>query len=238
MVKILKTKKLNKNIKIARSKIDGNKQYNIDEAISTIKSLSYVKFDSTLEIAVRTNLDPRHSDQNLRVVTSLPAGTGKNITVGVFCKEEKINDAIAAGAEEAGPFSLIEDIKAGKIKYDVYIASPDMMGLVGQVARILGPKGKMPNPKIGTVAQDIVTAIKNAKGGQVELRVEKNGIIHTGAGKLSFDNDGLNKNVNTILSTINNSKPSGAKGTFIKSVYLTSTMGPSIKIASVDLKVI
>ncbi|MDF2965863.1 MAG: rplA [Rickettsiaceae bacterium] len=224
-----------KKIKAARVQVDQDKTYEVLEAIELLKKLSFTKFDQTLEVVMNLGVDPRHSDQMVRGVTVLPAGTGKEVKVAVICKDEKINEALAAGADAAG-VEVIDDIKAGKINFDIYIATPDMMGVVGQVARILGPKGKMPNPKTGTVTPDVKTAVKNAKSGQVEFRVEKAGIIHAGIGKLSFADTDLQKNVDAIVSAIMKAKPSGAKGTYLKNMYLTTTMGPSVKVAVSDIK--
>lgn len=218
-----------KKIIEARKKIE-SKEYAANDAIALLKSLSYVKFDETLELVAKLGVDPKHSDQQVRGVVPLPAGTGKDVCVAVICKEDKEAAAKAAGADIVGSTDIIEDIKAGKINFDVCIATPDMMGLVGQVARILGPKGLMPNPKLGTVTQDVATAVKNAKSGQVEFRVEKAGIVHVGVGKLSFSIEDLVSNVKTLVSALIKAKPSGAKGTYLKSVYVSSTMGPSVSI--------
>lgn len=219
-----------KNIRASRAKVDNSRMYNFVDGISALKSASFVKFDETLEVVMKLGVDPRHSDQMVRGVTNLPAGTGKNVRVAVICKDERVAEAKAAGADLAGSAEIIEDIKAGKIDFDVCIATPDMMAAIGQVARVLGPKGIMPNPKLGTVTTDIATAIKNAKSGQVEFRVEKAGIIHVGVGKLSFSADDLLSNVTTLVSAVIKAKPSGAKGAYVKGIYLSSTMGPSVKI--------
>ena len=219
-----------KNIRAARAKIDSSRLYNFADGISALKGASFVKFDETLEVVMKLGVDPRHSDQMVRGVTNLPAGTGKNVRVAVICKDERVAEAKAAGADLAGSVEIIEDIKAGKIDFDVCIATPDMMASSGQVARVLGPKGIMPNPKLGTVTTDIATATKNAKSGQVEFRVEKAGIIHVGVGKLSFSADDLLSNVTTLVSAVVKAKPSGAKGAYVKGIYLSSTMGPSVKI--------
>lgn len=224
-----------KKIRSARKKVE-HKEYTGDEGIALVQSLSQAKFNETLEIAVKLGVDPKHSDQQVRGVVPLPAGTGKDVRVAVICKEDKEAAAKAAGADIVGSTEIIEEIKAGKINFDVCIATPDMMGLVGQVARILGPKGLMPNPKLGTVTPDVATAVKNAKSGQVEFRVEKAGIVHVGVGKLSFSKEDLLNNIKALLSALIKAKPSGAKGAYLKSVHLSSTMGPSVRldIASVS----
>ena len=221
---------MGKKLILAKKNIDKSRYLSIKEAIEHLKSIAFTKFDSTLDIAMNLGVDPKHSDQMVRGMVSLPAGTGKEVRVAVICKEEKVDLAKQSGADLAGGESLIEDIKAGKIEFDVCIATPDMMGLVGQVARILGPKGLMPNPKLGTVTPDIETAVKNAKSGQVEFRVEKAGIIHAGLGKLSFSVEDLHKNASSFVEAVIKAKPSGAKGVFVKAVHLSSTMGPALKI--------
>lgn len=221
---------MGKKLVLAKKNIDKNKFLSIKEAVESLKTASYAKFDETLDISMNLGVDPRHSDQMVRGVVSLPAGTGKTVRVAVICKDDKAELAKSAGADIVGAEGLIETIKSGKIEFDVCIATPDMMGLVGQVARVLGPKGLMPNPKLGTVTPDIETAVKNAKSGQVEFRVEKAGIIHAGLGKLSFTADDLSKNVSSFIDAVVKAKPSGAKGSFVKKVCLSSTMGPSLKI--------
>lgn len=219
-----------KNIRSMRSKVDSSRQYNFTEAVSILQEVSFVKFDSTLEVIMNLGVDPRHSDQMVRGVTNLPAGTGKNVRVAVICKDDKIAEAKSAGADIAGSVEIIDEIKSGKIDFDVCVATPDMMAAIGQVARILGPKGLMPNPKLGTVTTDVSTAVKNAKSGQVEFRVEKAGIIHVGVGKLSFASYDLVSNVKALVGAVLKARPSGAKGTYLKSLYLSSTMGPAVKI--------
>ncbi|RYE06292.1 MAG: 50S ribosomal protein L1 [Rickettsiaceae bacterium] len=228
--KTMNTTSMSKNFRIAKEKISLNLEHDFEKSISIIKEASYAKFDETLDMVLNLGVDPRHSDQMVRGIVSLPAGTGKDIRVAVVCKEDKVADAIEAGASIAGSTEVIDEIKVGKINFDVCIATPDMMALIGQVARILGPKGLMPNPKLGTVTNDVKTAVKNAKSGQVEFRVEKNGIIHAGIGKLSFDVKDLVSNAQVLIAAINKAKPTGAKGIYMKSVYLSSTMGPSVKI--------
>lgn len=219
-----------KNIRKAREAVDSLKSYTLSEAVQALQSASYTKFDQTLEVAMKLGVDPRHSDQMVRGVVSLPAGSGKKVRVAVICKDEKIEEAKAAGADLAGSEELIADIKKGELNFDVCIATPDMMGVVGQVARVLGPKGLMPNPKLGTVTVNIADAVGKAKSGQVEFRVEKAGIVHAGVGKLSFKSEDLLKNAETVVSAVIKAKPSGAKGAYVKAVYLSSTMGPSLKI--------
>lgn len=223
-----------KHLRAAKEKIQ-DKEYKITDAVALIQKIKYTKFDETLDVVMRLGLDPRHSDQQVRGVVSLPAGTGKDVKVAVICKEDKEKAAKDAGADMVGAESIIEEIKAGKIGFDVCIATPDMMGLVGQVARILGPKGLMPNPKLGTVTPDVVGAVKNAKSGQVEFRVEKAGIIHAGVGKLSFSAKDLENNVSALADAVIKAKPSGAKGQYLKSMYLSSSMGPSVKIDTSEI---
>lgn len=221
---------MGKKIIAAKQTVDKSKQYSLEEAIALAKKSHFAKFDETLDIAINLGVDPRHSDQMVRGMVSLPAGTGKDVRVAVICKDEKISDAKAAGADLAGSVDIIDDIKAGKINFDVCIATPDMMGIVGQVARVLGPKGLMPNPKLGTVTADFATAVKNAKSGQVEYRVEKGGIIHAGIGKISFDDAGLVSNAKVFIDSVTKAKPTGAKGAYLKAIHISSTMGPSIKV--------
>lgn len=227
--------KTGKKIAAAKKSVDRTKLYSLPEAIGLVRGARFVKFDETLDIAINLGVDPRHSDQMVRGMVSLPAGTGKDVRVAVICKEEKVAEARAAGAEIAGSAEVIEDIKAGKIDFDVCIASPDMMGIVGQVARILGPKGLMPNPKLGTVTADVALAVKNAKSGQVEYRVEKGGIVHAGIGKMSFSDEDLTRNAKAFIESVVKAKPAASRGTYLKKVHLSSTMGPSI---DVDLSTI
>lgn len=219
-----------KNIRAAREKIDPAKLYTAQEAINLLKSVAFTKFDQTLDVVLKLGVDPRHSDQMVRGMVSLPAGTGKTVRVAVFCKDNKVEEAKAAGADIIGSTELIESIKAGKIDFDICIATPDMMATIGQVAKILGPKGMMPNPKLGTVTPDVATAVRNAKSGQVEFRVEKAGIIHAGIGKMSFNENDLLSNLQALVGAIIKAKPSGAKGTYMKQVFLSSTMGPSLRL--------
>lgn len=221
---------MGKKLTAIKKGLDQSKEYSLKEAISIVKKSSFTKFDETLEIAINLGVDPRHSDQMVRGMVSLPAGTGKDVRVAVICKDDKIAEATTAEADLAGSVAIIDDIKAGKIDFDVCIATPDMMGMVGQIARVLGPKGLMPNPKLGTVTADITTAVKNAKSGQVEYRVEKAGIVHVGVGKLSFSEDDLQKNAKTLIDSVLKAKPSGAKGAYLKKIHVSSTMGPSLKV--------
>jgi len=221
---------MGKKLAAIKKDLDQSKEYSLKEAISIVKNSSFTKFDETLEIAINLGVDPRHSDQMVRGMVSLPAGTGKDVRVAVICKDDKVAEATTAGADLAGSITIIDDIKAGKIDFDVCIATPDMMGMVGQIARVLGPKGLMPNPKLGTVTADITTAVKNAKSGQVEYRVEKAGIVHVGVGKLSFSEDDLQKNAQTLINSVLKAKPSGAKGAYLKKIHVSSTMGPSLKV--------
>jgi large subunit ribosomal protein L1 len=221
---------MGKKLTAVKKELDKDKEYSLEAAIETIKKVSFVKFDETLEMSINLGVDPRHSDQMVRGIVSLPAGLGKDVRVAVVCKDEKSAEANTAGADLIGGASIIEDIKAGKIDFDVCIATPDMMGMIGQVARVLGPKGLMPNPKLGTVTTDIATAVKNAKSGQVEYRVEKAGIVHAGLGKVSFDKEDLLKNTEAFISSVVKSKPAGAKGVYLKKIHVSSTMGPPLKI--------
>lgn len=219
-----------KKLAIARAKVNKNSLYSIEDAVKFLKEASYVKFDETLEVAMRLGIDSKHSDQTVRGVVAMPFGTGKSVKIAVICKDDRIEEAKATGADMVGSTEIIEEIKAGTIKFDVCIATPDMMGVIGSVARILGPKGLMPNPKLGTVTADIQSAVKNIKSGQVEFRSEKGGIVHAGIGKLSFPIDNLAKNVDAFISAVVKAKPSGAKGSYLKTIYLSSTMGPSLQI--------
>ena len=221
---------MGKKIVAAKKGVDKTKAYSLQEAIALVKTSHFAKFDETLNSTINLGVDPRHSDQMVRGMVSLPAGTGKDVRVAVICKDEKIAEAKAAGADIAGSTDIIDEIKAGKIDFDVCIATPDMMGVVGQVARVLGPKGLMPNPKLGTVTADVATAVKNAKSGQVEYRVEKAGIVHAGIGKISFADEDLLKNAKVFIDSVAKAKPAGAKGTYLKGIHVSSTMGPSLKV--------
>lgn len=209
-------------------KVDTDKIYNISEAIDAVKTLKSAKFDETVEIALKLNVDPRHADQMVRGSVVLPAGTGKKVRVAVIAKDAKADEAKSAGADIVGAEDLVDDIKKGIMNFDVLIATPNLMGLVGQVGRILGPKGLMPNPKTGTVTMDVAQAVNNAKSGQVNFRVDKQGNIHAGLGKSSFSKEQLLENISTFIKAINKHKPAAAKGRYVKNAALSLTMSPSI----------
>ena len=208
--------------------IDRSKQYEIVEGVKLVKENATAKFDETIELSMNLGVDPRHADQNVRGVIDLPNGTGKSIRVGVFAKGDKAEEAKAAGADVVGADDLADEVQKGEIKFDRCIATPDMMPVVGKLGKILGPRGMMPNPKLGSVTQDVAAAIKSAKGGQVEYRVEKAGIVHAGVGKASFSEEALLENVRTLVDAVNKARPSGVKGTYIKQISLSSTMGPGV----------
>src|SRR6185312_14822184 len=212
------------------SPVDRDRFYGVDEAIGLVKQNATAKFDETVEVALNLGVDPRHADQMVRGVVSLPKGTGKTVRVAVFAKGGKADEAKAAGADVVGAEDLMEKVQGGQIDFDRVIATPDMMGVVGRLGKVLGPKGLMPNPKLGTVTMDVAKAVADAKGGQVEFRVEKAGIVHAGIGKASFSEADLAANFRAFMDAIVRNKPSGAKGKFIKKVSVTSTMGPGIKV--------
>jgi large subunit ribosomal protein L1 len=228
--------KLSKKAKMLAEKFDAEKFYGIDEALKALKEVASKKFDETVEVAMNLGVDPRHADQMVRGMVSLPAGTGKEMKVAVFAKGDKADEALKAGADKVGAEDLMEDMQAGNLDYDRVIATPDMMGVVGRLGKVLGPKGLMPNPKLGTVTPNVAQAVKDAKGGQVEFRVEKQGIIHSGIGKLSFTDDQLKQNFEALTQAIVRAKPSGSKGKYVKKVTLTSTMGPGLKIDTAELE--
>ena len=219
-----------KRLKTANQTVDRLASYPLDKAVGVVKQNATSKFDETVEIAMNLNIDTRKADQNLRGTVLLPNGTGKTLRVAVFARGDKAKDAEAAGADIVGAEELAEKIQGGTIEFDRCIATPDMMALVGRLGKILGPRGLMPNPKLGTVTPNVAEAVKAAKGGQVEFRAEKAGIVHAGVGKASFEADKLAENVKAFVAAINRAKPSGAKGTYIKKVSLSSTMGPGIKL--------
>ena len=220
-----------KKMKAAYEGVDRNKEYALEDAVKTLKTAAKErKFDETIEIAINLAVDPRHADQAVRGMISLPNGTGSSVRVAVFAKDDKAEAAKKAGADIVGAEDLAEKIKAGEMDFDRCIATPDMMLLVGQLGKVLGPKGLMPNPKLGTVTPDVEKAVKDAKGGAIEFRAEKAGVVHAGVGKASFDEKAIAENVRAFYDAIIKAKPSGAKGTYVKKVSLTSTMGPGIKI--------
>ena len=227
--------KLSKKQKNQASTVDRDKLYGIDAAIKLAKGNATSKFDETIEVALNLGVDPRHADQMVRGVVTLPKGTGKDVRVGVFARGAKAEEALAAGAEVVGAEDLLETIQGGTVDFDRCIATPDMMGLVGRLGKILGPKGLMPNPKLGTVTMNVAEAVKAAKGGQVEFRVEKAGIIHSGIGKASFPEADLRANFDAFVDAIVKAKPTGAKGKYVRKVALSSTMGPGIKVDTTEL---
>ncbi len=221
---------LTKKQKALAEAVDRTRLYPIDEAIALVRQHASSKFDETVEVAINLGVDPRHADQMVRGVVQLPKGTGKTVRVGVFAKGPKADEARAAGADVVGAEDLMEAVQAGRIDFDRCIATPDMMGLVGRLGKILGPKGLMPNPKLGTVTMNVKEAVEAAKGGQVEFRVEKAGIIHGGIGKASFPAEDLRANFDAFLDAIVKAKPSGAKGKYVQKIALSSTMGPGVKV--------
>jgi large subunit ribosomal protein L1 len=219
-----------KRTRAAREGIDRTKLYPLDEAVKMVKERSKAKFDETIEIAMNLGVDPRHADQMVRGVCTLPNGSGRSVRVGVFARGAKADEAKAAGADVVGAEDLVEKVQAGNIEFDRCIATPDMMPLVGRLGKVLGPRGLMPNPKVGTVTMDVTGAVKGAKGGAVEFRVEKAGVIHAGVGKASFSAEKLVENIKAFADAVQKAKPSGAKGTYIQRVAVTSTMGPGVKV--------
>jgi large subunit ribosomal protein L1 len=214
----------------AREGVDRNKFYPIDEAVKLIKARATAKFDETIEVAMNLGVDPRHADQMVRGVVNLPNGTGRTVRVAVFARGAKADEATAAGADVVGAEDLVEKVQGGTIDFDRCIATPDMMGLVGRLGKVLGPRGLMPNPRVGTVTQDVTAAVKGAKGGAVEFRVEKAGIVQAGVGKASFTETQLVENIKAFADAVAKAKPAGAKGTFINKVSVSSTMGPGLKL--------
>ena len=225
-----------KRLRTAYDGIDREASYSLDEAVTKIKaSAANAKFDETVEIAMNLGVDPRHSDQNVRGAVSLPNGTGKTMRVAVFARDAKADEAKAAGADIVGAEELAEQIQKGELDFDRCIATPDMMAVVGRLGKILGPRGLMPNPKVGTVTPDVAKAVRDAKGGQVQFRAEKAGLVHAGIGKASFGEEALAANARAFVAAINQAKPSGVKGTYIRKVSLSSTMGPGLKLDISDL---
>lgn len=222
--------KLGKRTRIAREAFVGKSAVAVEAAVALIKSAASAKFDETLEIALNLGVDPRHADQMVRGVVQLPNGTGKTVRVAVFARGAKADEARAAGADIVGAEDLMETIQSGKIEFDRCIATPDLMPLVGRLGKILGPRNLMPNPKVGTVTMDVKTAVAAAKGGEVQFKVEKAGVIHAGIGKISFSDDKLAENVRAFVEAVSRAKPAGAKGTYLKKVSLSSTMGPGVSL--------
>ena len=222
--------KVGKRTKAARAQVEGKANVTVEEAVSLIKSNANAKFDETVEIAMVLGVDPRHADQMVRGTVTLPNGTGKTVRVAVFARGDKADEAKAAGADVVGAEDLMEQIQGGNINFDRCIATPDMMGIVGRLGKILGPRNLMPNPRVGTVTPDVAQAVKDAKGGQVQFKAEKAGVVHAGVGKASFDAKALEENVKAFVDAVSKAKPSGAKGTYMKKVSLTSTMGPGVSV--------
>ena len=221
---------ISKKAKKLSETVDILKLHGVDEAIALVKANATSKFDETIEVAMALGVDPRHADQMVRGVVTLPKGTGKNVRVGVFAKGAKADEAREAGADVVGAEDLLEIVQGGTIDFDRCIATPDMMGLVGRLGKVLGPKGMMPNPKLGTVTMNVGEAVKAAKGGQIEYRVEKAGIIHSGIGKASFPQEDLRANFDALVDAIVKAKPSGAKGKYLRKIAVSSTMGPGVKV--------
>lgn len=222
--------KLGKRTRKNLEGVDRNQLYSIEDAVKMVKERATAKFDETIEIAMNLGVDPRHADQMVRGVCSLPNGSGRSVRVGVFARGDKAEEAKAAGADVVGAEDLLEIVQGGTIDFDRCIATPDMMPLVGRLGKVLGPRGMMPNPKVGTVTMDVADAVKNAKGGAVEFRVEKAGIIHAGVGKASFTEEAIQENVKAFADAVSKARPSGAKGQFVQKVALTSTMGPGVHV--------
>ena len=216
--------------------VDKTKAYSVSEAVKLVKSNAKAKFDESIEIAINLGVDPKYADQQVRSVVNLPAGTGKDVRVAVFAKDKKAEEALAAGADIVGAEDLFEKVNGGFMDFDRVIATPDMMGLVGRLGKVLGPRGLMPNPKVGTVTPNVTQAVKDAKGGAVEFKVEKAGIVHAGVGKASFSDADIEKNVQAFISAVVKARPSGAKGTFVRKVTLSSTMGAGVTIDLAEAK--
>lgn len=219
-----------KRIRAAREGIDRTAMVSLDEAVKLVKERASAKFDETIEVALNLGVDPRHADQMVRGVCQLPNGTGKSIRIAVFARGDKAEDAKAAGADIVGAEELVAEVQSGKINFDRCIATPDMMPLVGRLGKVLGPRGLMPNPKVGTVTPDVKTAVSDAKSGAVEFKVEKAGIVHAGVGKASFDEKALSENIKAFTDAVSKAKPSGAKGTYMQRMAVSSTMGPGVRV--------
>ncbi|WP_113910619.1 50S ribosomal protein L1 [Roseovarius dicentrarchi] len=229
--------KLGKRARAAREAFEGKSDLTVEDAVALVKGNANAKFDETIEIAVNLGVDPRHADQMVRGVVGLPNGTGKDVRVAVFARGAKAEEAQAAGADIVGAEDLMETVQGGKIDFDRCIATPDMMPVVGRLGKVLGPRNLMPNPKIGTVTMDVAQAVKDAKGGQVQFKAEKAGVVHAGVGKASFDQAKLVENVRAFISAVQKARPSGAKGAYMKRISLTSTMGPGVTIDVADAAV-
>ena len=227
--------KIGKRLKESYKSFENSKLFSIEEAVKLVKSNSNAKFDETIDISMNLGVDPRQSDQMVRGMVALPSGTGKDVKVAVFAKNEKLKEASEAGAEFVGEADLAEKIESGKIDFDRVIATPDLMGTVGKLGKILGPRGLMPNPKLGTVTMDVAKAVKAAKSGEVQFRVEKSGIVHAGIGKSSFDEKSIIANINAFIKAVSIAKPSGSKGVYMKKITISSTMGPGVKIDTIGV---
>ena len=222
--------KLGKRMKAATAAVEGKGALSVEEAVKLVKANAKAKFDETVEIAVNLGVDPRHADQMVRGVVQLPNGTGKTVRVAVFARGAKADEAKEAGADIVGAEDLMETIQGGKIEFDRCIATPDMMGIVGRLGKVLGPRNLMPNPKVGTVTMDVATAVKAAKGGEVQFKVEKAGVVHAGVGKASFGDEALAENIRAFVDAVQRAKPTGAKGTYMKKISVSSTMGPGVTV--------
>ena len=229
--------KLSKRAKVIAEKVERNKQYGIEEAIALLQDISSVKFKESVDVSINLGVDPRKSDQNVRGATVLPNGTGKTVRVAVFTQGANADAAKEAGADIIGMDDLAEDVKKGKMDFDVVIASPDAMRVVGQLGQILGPRGLMPNPKVGTVTPDVATAVKNAKAGQVRYRTDKGGVIHAPIGRIDFEAGALKQNLDALLADLNKAKPSSAKGVYLKKISVSTTMGPGLQIDQATLDI-
>ncbi len=222
--------KSGKRLRAARETVDRASAYALSDAVALVKKSASAKFDETVDVAMNLGVDPKHADQMVRGVCNLPNGSGRTVRVAVFARGPKADEAKAAGADIVGAEDLVEEIQKGQINFDRCIATPDLMGLVGRLGKVLGPRGLMPNPRVGTVTMDVVTAVRDAKGGAVEFRVEKAGIVHAGVGKVSFTTEQLVENIQAFVDAVNRARPSGAKGTYIKRVSVKSTMGPGVRV--------